>query len=121
MSRASLAAYGIAALARRPVVVKAAQIPDTLRAEFEALGVEIVSRILASPLTHSTDTIGVPKWTGNPDGRRVAILWAQEQRHKEDLLRRRDARRVLIGLGIGFAAVLIGLGGLIVAVLAYLH
>lgn len=112
MSRASLAAYGIAALARHPVV-KATQIPNSIRAELEDIGEEVVVQKLALPSTHASGTVGIAKWESTEDGRRQAGVWLKEKRDNRDRLRRLNNGRdwatfflVIIGVAIGLVSLL---------------
>ena len=59
--------------------VERANIPTALRAEFEQLGESVVTPIVGNPLTHSVQTLGVPRWAGDPGDRQLALAWLREQ------------------------------------------
>jgi hypothetical protein len=74
-----------------------ASIPTALRADFERLGETVVSQIAGSPLTHSTQTVGVPRWAGEPAERNQALEWLREQHSRRE---RREDRVEAIEIAI---------------------
>jgi hypothetical protein len=77
--------------------VERANIPATLRAEFERLGESVVTHIVSSPLTHSVHTVGVPRWAGDPGDRQLALVWLREQYTRRE---RREDRVEAIEMAI---------------------
>jgi hypothetical protein len=68
--------------------VEGANIPEALRIQFEQLGQDIVAQIVSRPLTHSVESVGVPRWSGDPGDRQLALSWLREQRSRVE--RRQD-------------------------------
>jgi hypothetical protein len=69
--------------------VRIANIPAPRRSEFEELGEAVVAQICGRPYTHAAQqTLGVPLWAGDADGRKDALLWLKETHDKAE--RRHD-------------------------------
>src|SRR5579884_4138055 len=77
--------------------VERANISAALRLEFEHLGESVVTHIVGSPLTHSVQTVGVPRWAGDPGDRQHALEWLREQHTRRE---RREDRVEAIEMAI---------------------